>query len=187
VCGDAWRLARGRDGLLAVVVADGLGHGPLAAEAAEAACAVFEADPFAGPRAMIEAMHGATGGTRGAAVAVARIDAAAGRLTFAGVGNISGTLMGADAEDRRGLMSHNGTVGHQVRKVQEIEYPWGPAAVLVLHSDGLQTRWALEKYPGLVRRHPAVIAGLLYRDFRRGRDDATVVVVGAFEMRGQVP
>jgi hypothetical protein len=46
----------------------------------------------------------------------------------------------------------------------------------VLHSDGLLTQWSLDPYPGLSSRRPDVIAGVLYRDFRRVRDDATVVV-----------
>jgi hypothetical protein len=77
----------------------------------------------------------------------------------------------------RGIFSHNGTIGHLVRKIQAFDYPWAPGSTLVLHSDGLQTRWALSKYAGLARRHPAVVAGVLFRDFRRGRDDATVVVI----------
>jgi hypothetical protein len=46
-----------------------------------------------------------------------------------------------------------------------------------VHSDGLQTHWKLESYTGLRARHPSVIAGILYRDFRRNSDDAAVVVV----------
>jgi hypothetical protein len=49
----------------------------------------------------------------------------------------------------------------------------------VLHSDGLQTRWRLDAYTGLARRQPSLIAGVLYRDFTRGRDDVTVLVVTA--------
>ena len=45
-----------------------------------------------------------------------------------------------------------------------------------MHSDGVKTHWTLEDYPGLVRRHPGLVAGLLFRDFRRERDDATVIV-----------
>jgi len=178
-CGDAWRVAGGNDGLIALLVIDGLGHGPLAAGAAQAGCDSFAADPFAAPRAVVERMHRAMAGTRGAAVAVARLDPVAGTLAYAAVGNIAGTLLGAGGASR-GLFSHNGTVGHQVRKVQEFEYPWAADSRLVLHSDGLQTRWALDRYPGLAARHPAVLAGVLYRDFRRGRDDATVVAVGPF-------
>ena len=46
-----------------------------------------------------------------------------------------------------------------------------------MHSDGISARWSLDDYPGLVRRHPGVVAGLLYRDFQRESDDATVIVV----------
>jgi hypothetical protein len=41
----------------------------------------------------------------------------------------------------------------------------------------LQSRWALEHHPGIMSRHPAIIAAILFRDFSRGRDDVTVVVM----------
>ena len=96
-------------------------------------------------------------------------------MKYAGIGNISGTLVSAD--DRRGLCSHNGIVGVQQPRIQEFEYACNDRDFLVMHSDGLQTRWAFQNYPGIRQRHPAVIAGLLYRDFVRGKDDLTVVVV----------
>ena len=142
----------------------------------------FDEDPFLQPRPRIEAAHRAMSGTRGAAVAVARLELGAQSMTYAGVGNISGSLL--SQKTSRGLVSHNGTVGHQMRKVQEFEYPWPDRGLLVLHSDGLQTRWTLEAYPGLAARHPGVIAGVLYRDFKRGRDDVTVVVVGPHIRQG---
>jgi anti-sigma regulatory factor (Ser/Thr protein kinase) len=176
LCGDAWRITRADDGRIALMIADGLGHGPLAAEASEAACKVFDQTPFADPAAMLAAMHVALTATRGAAIAIARIDPAAGKISYAGIGNISGTLIDPHGESR-GLFSHNGTVGHIVRKAQVFEYPYSSADILVLHSDGLQSRWSMDKYPGLRHRHAAVIAGVLFRDFRRGRDDATVLTV----------
>ena len=178
VCGDAWWLAVGED-RIAMMGADGLGHGPLAAEASVAACAVFGHDAFGGPAHLLEEAHRALTSTRGAALAAASLDPAGQKLRYGGEGNIAGTLLGAGVPSR-GLFSHNGTLGHVVRKFQEFEYPWTPDAVLVMHSDGLQTRWDLSKYPGLLRRHPAVIAAVLYRDFRRGRDDATVVVLARY-------
>jgi anti-sigma regulatory factor (Ser/Thr protein kinase) len=172
VCGDTWRvIARGSE--LAVLVADGLGHGPLAATAARKAADVFEEHALAEPRVVIERAHAAMSGTRGAAVAVARVNGL--RLDYAGVGNIAGTV--ASPERSAGLVSQNGTVGVQVRKVQQMEYSLPQRGVLIMHSDGLSQRWSLDAYPGLLTRHPAVIAGVLSRDFGRGHDDATVVVV----------
>jgi hypothetical protein len=108
---------------------------------------------------------------------VAEINTATQTLRFAGVGNIAGVVWTATGS--RGLASHNGIVGHNMRRHQAFTTPWSPEAVVVLHSDGLQTRWRLDAYPGLARRQPSLIAGVLYRDFTRGRDDVTVLVVAA--------
>ena len=176
-CGDTWRVVRRHDGTTAVLVADGLGHGPAAAEAANAAALAFDADPFADLKRVFEKAHAALRSTRGAAVAAAHIDPARRTLRYAGIGNIAGTLVDATAA-RRGLSSHNGTVGAHMHKVHEFEYPWPDrGGMLVMHSDGLATRWDPAAYPGLIQRHPAVVAGVLYRDFTRGRDDVTVVVL----------
>jgi len=171
VCGDSWRIAE-RDGDCAVLVADGLGHGPLAAEAAARAAEVFDESPFEDATALIGRAHGALSGTRGAALAVAQIGAG---VRYTGVGNISGVLAGG--ERSRGLASQNGTVGLQFRKLLSFDYEWPPRGLLVMHSDGISNRWHLDAYPGLAQRHPAVVAGVLWRDFGRGRDDATIVVV----------
>ena len=175
-CGDTWRVVRRPDGVTAVIVADGLGHGPAAAETSHAAALAFDADPFGDLKRLFEKAHANLRSTRGAAVAAALIDPAGRTLRYAGIGNIAGTLV--DAAARRGLSSHNGTVGAQMHKVHEFEYPWPDrGGMLVMHSDGLATRWDLAAYPGLTQRHPAVVAGVLYRDFTRGRDDVTVVVI----------
>jgi hypothetical protein len=96
---------------------------------------------------------------------------------YAGVGNISGVVLaGADSQS---LVSHNGTLGITAPRIQEFRSNWSPDAVLVLHSDGIQSKWDLSPYRGLLARHPAVISGALLRDFRRQRDDASVLVVKA--------
>ncbi len=173
-CGDTWVLSAA-DQEFSLMVVDGLGHGPLAAEAAQAAVAAFAANSRALPGCVLQAAHQKLSGTRGAAVAVACLPAGQKTLKYAGIGNISGTLVSGD--DRSGLVSHNGIVGSQRPKIQEFDYACRDRDILVMHSDGLQSRWTFQNYPGLRQRHPAVIAGLLYRDFVRGRDDVTVVVV----------
>ena len=114
-------------------------------------------------------------GTRGGAGAVAQYDAEAGHLKFAGIGNIGAALVTLDKS--RGLASHPGILGAQFRKAQAFDFPDCTGQLLVMYSDGLQSRWNLQDYPGLVYRHPAVIAAVLHRDFCRGRDDVTVLVV----------
>jgi len=48
--------------------------------------------------------------------------------------------------------------------------------MLLMYSDGISTHAGLEAHPGLALRDPGLIAGVLYRDFSRRNDDATVVV-----------
>jgi len=178
VCGDSWTIAeKGRNAL--VVVADGLGHGLFATEASRAAVRVLHENVGLAPAALLETMHHALRGTRGAAVAVAEVDRDNEILRYAGVGNIAGVVLSGGVS--RSLVSHNGTVGHEARKFQEYTCPFPCGAVLVMHSDGLSSRWSLENYPGLLARDPSLIAGVLYRDAQRGRDDATVVVLRGSE------
>jgi anti-sigma regulatory factor (Ser/Thr protein kinase) len=174
VCGDSWGAAW-NDQELAILVADGLGHGLEAHLASLEAVRQLHANPDLPPKPLLQRVHQALRSGRGAAVAIARIDTARGKLTFAGVGNISGRIY-TGSEGRHNLVSLNGTAGHQCDRIQEFSYPWADGAMLVLHSDGLSTGTTLDSYPGLGARDPALIAGILYRDFSRGRDDATVVV-----------
>jgi len=172
-CGDIWRVAM-QDNRASFMVADGLGHGPSAAVASRAVATVFDRNPMAAPGRFLEEAHGEIGATRGAAVAALNLDLDSGAVRFAGVGNIAGSILNDGVG--KGLFSHNGTLGAQLRKVQEFEYAWPRGALLVMHSDGIQSRWSLADYPGLSQRDPALIAALLARDFRRGHDDVTVLV-----------
>jgi len=175
VSGDGWQV-RIEDDRMAVFVADGLGHGPEAAVASDAALRVFaEAPVDASPGQTLVRAHAAMRGTRGAAAALAVLDANTGGLRYAGVGNITGRLMNA-LEDRT-LLSQHGTLGLQIRKPQDFDYAWPDHGQLVMHSDGIVTRWSLDDAPGLLQCEPAVVAGWLLRTHARGRDDATVVVL----------
>ena len=174
VCGDSWTI-KGEDNRRVLLVADGLGHGPLAATAAREAVRTLERNGMNSPRELLQAAHAALRSTRGAAVSVAEIDDAAGQIRFAGVGNVSGMIFGSGQS--RSMVSMNGTVGAETRTIQEFNYDWPADGLLLMYSDGLLSQLRLDRYPGLIARDPSVIAAVLYRDFRRGRDDATVVVV----------
>lgn len=173
-CGDAWAILPTAHGIT-VMVADGLGHGPGAALASRTAVdAIIDVSSLPATQ-LIDAMHQALRATRGAAAAVAKLDIEAHNITFAGIGNISACVI--DGDLRKQIPSHNGIVGHNMRKVQEFTTPWPVGALCVMCSDGIATQWDLNLYPGLRACHSTLIAGVLYRDFMRMRDDATVVVI----------
>jgi hypothetical protein len=172
--GDAWEICE-RDDSIAVAMADGLGHGVLAATAARAATSAFRAHPFDPVVRVLSHMHDQMRGTRGAAAAVAHCSQG-GAISFGGVGNIGAALI-SPSQRSRGLASYNGTLGVEARIIRDLPYMWERDDMLVMHSDGIQSRWTADNQPGLLARHPAVIAAVLHRDFGRGRDDATIVVV----------
>ncbi|MDZ8109964.1 MAG: anti-sigma regulatory factor [Nostoc sp. DedQUE12a] len=173
ISGDAWACEVDGDRSLLLVV-DGLGHGGAAATAASQALRIFQDHHHLSPGAIVEAAHAALRSTRGAVLAIAEIDFEQESVRFAGIGNISASIF--SFTKHHNLVSHNGTVGHEIRKIQEFSYPWYGNGLLIMHSDGLDTKWRLDRYPGLSQKHPSLIAGMLYRDFNRERDDVTVLV-----------
>lgn len=177
VCGDAWGV-QSVGGNLWVTLLDGLGHGPMAWEASNRAVGVFfDADPTDQPADVLWRAHQGIKATRGAVMAIAMFDADNRVLSFAGVGNIVGIVAAGD--DTQHLLSTDGTVGYNMRIVRPCEASWVTGSVYIATTDGLSTRWNLNRHPMLLRRHPSLIASVLHRDFARDADDATVIVVKA--------
>ena len=127
--------------MTSMMVADGLGHGPLAAQAAQRAMAAFESAPFDAPRDMLERAHRASHGSRGAAAACARINRQ-GAISYAGVGNIVASVV--SAESTHGMVSHGGTLGVQMPRMQQFDYRRTAQSLVVMHSDGISARWDLK-------------------------------------------
>jgi anti-sigma regulatory factor (Ser/Thr protein kinase) len=171
--GDCWSVLAENSELM-LMIADGIGHGPAAAEAATAAVEVFSGCNGWELHDCMESIHLALRKTRGAAVALASVDSSRAEVRFVGVGNISGLII-TGTDTVRTMVSHNGLVGHVLTRIHEFVYPWPSEGLLIMHSDGLATLH-LENYADLLRKHPSLIAGVLYRDFTRGRDDVTVLV-----------
>ena len=173
VSGDSWG-AVSSPSEVSVIVADGLGHGLAAATASSAAIRSFHESAQSPVEEIVRSAHAALRSTRGAAIAVARIHTHLGKVEYVGIGNIASTIV--DDEGTRRAVSHNGIVGHEMRKVQMFSYPWRPSGILLMHSDGVGTAWGLDQYPGLRSQPAEVIAAVIHRDFCRGSDDATIVV-----------
>lgn len=174
VSGDSWGI-REQGEQLALLLADGLGHGSAAAEAADLALALFQRSPASSPAAVLQDAHASMRSTRGAAVTIVALGATASTLVLAGAGNIIGRLISGVSD--RSLLSQPGTLGVQIRSPQDSVHEWPEHAILVMHSDGIVSRWSLADATGLLQCEPMVIAGWIIRDHCRGRDDATVVVV----------
>jgi anti-sigma regulatory factor (Ser/Thr protein kinase) len=176
-CGDAWGVEQA-DCLVTIMLADGLGHGYEASQASMEAVRILRNHRDQPPGALIDLAHRALRSLRGAAVSVARIDLSRGSVEFSGLGNVTGQIYTGRTRAQH-LVSVSGTAGHQAARIREFSYAWPADGILLMHSDGLASSAGIEARPGLALRDPSLIAGVLYRDFSRGHDDATVVVAKA--------
>ncbi|MEU5755612.1 ATP-binding SpoIIE family protein phosphatase [Streptomyces sp. NPDC047853] len=177
--GDAWGWVRDAD-RVTLMLTDGLGHGPEAARASTAAVEALRGAAHLGPAEALRRLDQALRGTRGAAVAVAQVDTRAAVLRFAGVGNIGARLCEGGAW--RHLVSQPGIVGtHRPTTLREEETAWADDRVLVLHSDGLPSRWTPTYDTCRTATDPAVTAAVIVRDAgssaRPVRDDTAVAVL----------
>ncbi len=173
-CGDAW--AYDTDGKITrILLADGLGHGELAAIASTAAVYAFRATASRSAAAIMQTINTALRGTRGAAAAVIVIEKSTLSTTFCGIGNVSVWLDGIDG--RKGLGSVPGIAGAYAKQPRELTLELNPHTTIVMHSDGLTSKWNLSDYPGLRGRDSLLVAATLLRDAGIHHDDASVVVM----------
>ncbi|WP_225810171.1 SpoIIE family protein phosphatase [Streptomyces spinosus] len=178
-CGDAWTWARSGS-LVTLLLADGLGHGPKAAHASTAAVAELHRAAHLPPAEILRRLHTVLRPTRGAAVTVAQVDPDRAELSFAGVGNVGARLRTGDSWTS--LVSHPGIVGaYFPAHVPVRRVPWHGDSLLVLHSDGLPSRWRPPRDPRLLSHDPSVVAAAILRDAgspaRPARDDTSVAVL----------
>ncbi|GAB7006263.1 SpoIIE family protein phosphatase [Nocardioides sp. AN3] len=173
-CGDAVAHRALPDGHL-VMLADGLGHGPLAAAASRRAVEVLHTSRSTGPATLLAEIHRALGTTRGAAVAVVRLEKDTRRIVHASVGNVAGRLLGEGRP--RSLVAQPGIVGHRMPRLREEVQTVDATLALVLHSDGLSEKWSLDSMPGVLGHGAGVLAAALLREAAVRRDDASVLAL----------
>ena len=172
-CGDNYLAYSSAGGKVTALLCDGLGHGPLAATASREAVAALREAPEDEPAALLRRVHARLGRTRGGAVAVVAIDQQA--VTFAGLGNVAGWILSGPG--RQGMISVPGIAGHQARTIRQYSYARPPGAAIILHSDGLSSRWNAADLPGLSSQDPLVIAAALLSEAGVHRDDAGILVL----------
>lgn len=166
--GDAVLFRSDGSGRAMLAVIDGLGHGPLAAEAAEAAVRCLEAMSLE-VRVLeaFQAVHQALRETRGAVGTLCIVNGQ--RMEACAVGNVTLATNNLSVP----LVMSAGVLGRQVQKFRLCEAELRPGGRMALLSDGLSTRVRLEELKHL---GPTEACGFIMDRFRRGDDDATVLV-----------
>ncbi|WP_301252652.1 SpoIIE family protein phosphatase, partial [Streptomyces somaliensis] len=175
-CGDAWALeVAPEDGTVSAAVADGLGHGPAAAEAAEIAAEVFRRSPGLPLPRLMRALHEALRSTRGAAVGLLR-RTPDGAVEHCAVGNVRAYVVGHDGVLHR-FGAQPGVVGWNMPDPVVRRLPDARGGTLLLHSDGVDGGWERSPAPELTRLPAPLLPVVLAHGHRTVRDDVAVLAV----------
>ncbi|MEU8636392.1 anti-sigma regulatory factor [Amycolatopsis sp. NPDC048633] len=166
-CGDGVALAE-VTGSRTACVADGRGHGPDAAEAADAALRVFTQNPDRPLPHQLTNMHRALRTTRGAGIALVRV--APHRLEFCGVGSVGGATVGGAS---RLLLSTPGIVGFSLPAAPVRQLTLAEDEVVVLHTGGVGGGWRGPGRPADVLLFAAEVA----HRHRNPDDDAALLAL----------
>ncbi len=181
-CGDAWALDTSPDGgTVTALVADGLGHGPAAAEAADRAVDAFRGSPGLPLPQLMRAVHAALRSTRGAAVGLLR-RTADDAVEHCAVGNVRACVVGHDGVRHR-FGAQPGVVGWNMPAPTAHRLPDADGGTLLMHSDGVEGDWARQPLPGLTALPAPLLAVVLAHHHRAVRDDVTVLAVGPVRRR----
>lgn len=174
--GDDGAVVRLEDGSTVLALADGLGHGVEACEAARAAIACVLAHPERDVAALLDEIHRALDKTRGAVMAIARI-APGGALDCAIVGNVQARTVGRKVGVDRRYAGPSFTLGSpgKLPRVRVEHDVVGSHEAFVAFSDGVSTRLAMDA--DLFGVPHVVAARRLLDAFSDRRDDAMIVLV----------
>ncbi len=165
--GDAALVRRWEGGAL-VVVLDALGHGPPAAQAAGTALRYLEEVPVdRGVRPVVDGLHEALRGTRGAAAMILLMQGA--RLEGCAVGNVS--LRAYQA--RIPVLLSPGVLGGSLARLHVFQADLSPGDRLLVFSDGIAPRFDEETWR---RASAADVCRKIIERHRKPHDDATVLV-----------
>jgi anti-sigma regulatory factor (Ser/Thr protein kinase) len=178
VCGDGYWIKHTAAATI-VFFGDGLGHGPYAKEAVDTAGEFFFDNNDTDPVEILRQMHEKIRRTRGLVGTVAVCNKVSGEWRICGIGNILTRLY--SGLQYKNFMPYNGVVGLNIPKSMSPSVaPSEKNQHLIMCSDGIQTRWDLNKYPAIFKYDNTVLAAAIYKDFTRGNDDSSVLIAKVF-------
>jgi negative regulator of sigma-B (phosphoserine phosphatase) len=174
VSGDLGMVRPAANGSAVIGLVDGIGHGPLAAEAAKIAITTLGHHVNAPIESMLKYCHTALKGTRGAVLTVAAIDSQSGTMTWLGVGNVEGRLLRADRlRSSEHMLLAAGIAGYDLPALRASRIAIFPGDVVILATDGIDRQYDTT---GCANKSPAYIANHIVNRYRKLTDDALVLV-----------
>lgn len=174
VSGDGFAAVKTRD-MLKMFLGDGLGHGEEAHAAIAKAAGIFKESEELAPVELLRQIHTGVKKTRGLVGTVAVYSFKQKQWQVCGVGNIATRSQMQQLSKTH--MSYNGILGMNIpNSIKEHVINYERGHVLIMCSDGIRSRWELQKYTGIFRYDLSVLAAAIYKDYGRRTDDMSVLI-----------
>jgi anti-sigma regulatory factor (Ser/Thr protein kinase) len=177
MCGDGYFINTDRAGIR-VFLGDGLGHGPEAFNAVTAAINSFRYCMITDLGDVLRDIHTDVKKTRGLVGSIANYNFKTRSWRLCGVGNIHTRIWTAAVA--KTYLPYNGIIGHNMPRTineQVIPHDEGTEQITLLCSDGIRTRWDMNKYPAIFRYDMTIMAAAIYKDHARKTDDMSIVII----------
>ena len=167
-------VTRALDQALFVAIVDVLGHGSEAHELTHVIDAYLASYGTSDVSGLMTRLHQHLKGTRGAVAGLCAIDAASGRMNYAGIGN---TVMRRFGKAETRLVSKDGVLGQNMRSPLHQTLQLNPGDLVVLYTDGVSDRFTSDDYPGVLHHAPQEVASNIVQRFGKNHDDAACIAV----------
>lgn len=154
-------------------VVDVLGHGPEAHRVAETVRKILETEYRKDLLSITEYCHHRLKGSRGAAIAVGKIDFKESVFYHIGIGNVETRIYGGASLLRPSCT--NGTLGMSIGGARVGEYPYFEGSCIIMFSDGISGKFDIDA--AVLRKTAQEISHFVFSKYAKDHDDATVLVV----------
>ena len=153
---------------------DALGHGKNAFDIASLAGEYLLQHHTRELTALIQGLHGALKGTRGAVAAVGRLDIDTGIFQYSGMGNINLRIFGNKPGP---LMTKDGILGYMISSPVQGETRLMAGDTLVVSSDGIKEHFDAHTYPDLLMGQAKDICTGFMKHLGKQNDDRSCMVL----------
>ena len=170
-CGDHFVIVENIDNYV-IAVADGLGHGPDAAVASQAACKYISENSSKDLKKLVLDCSQAISNSRGTALIIIRINTVDHEMTYVGIGNVE---MQSISQESIRPVNIPGIVGRHInRRVRTSTYKLNKGDILTIFTDGISRRFHLDEYSGLDAQ---TLAETILEKHSKDHDDATCITI----------
>lgn len=153
-------------------VIDGLGHGREAHIASEVALSYLETHYADEMSSIFDGLHGELRATRGAVIAMMRMNTMTRTVEFMGLGNVE--MVSSNSKIKP--FSVSGIVGHRWKQPRMFGYDYDTDDIFLLFSDGISRRFNISDFGHM---NCQSMADSILSEHGKFHDDVTIMVIRA--------